>query len=134
MKRIMGWVLAAGLAFGLGGAAGAAPAGAGLAPVRTAAQEQTGALAVKAGWQGRRHGHYRALRHRHVHYRPVHYRHLRHYRPVYYRPVRYRPVHVAPVWGYGAYRRHYRPRCVIRHQTVWSAYGWIQRPVRVCRW
>jgi hypothetical protein len=63
------------------------------------------------------------------HYRPVvTYPARPAYRP-YYRPHRpyYRP--------YGAYRPVYAgPRCFVRPQRVWTAYGWVRRPVRVCRY
>ncbi len=39
----------------------------------------------------------------------------------YYRPHRYygRPV--------------YRQRCFVTNRRVWTGYGWVVRPVRVCR-
>lgn len=46
----------------------------------------------------------------------------------YYGPRRY----------YGGPRRYYgrpvyRPRCFVSHRRVWTGYGWVVRPVRVCR-
>ena len=54
--------------------------------------------------------------------------------------------HVRPLprrygWGapayrpYGYYRpAYYRgPRCWVRPERVWTGYGWVRRPVRVCR-
>jgi hypothetical protein len=47
-------------------------------------------------------------------------------RPVYYRrPIYRRPVYVRP---------YYRPvRCGVVYRRVWNGYGWVSRPVRVCR-
>ncbi|MCB5175290.1 MULTISPECIES: hypothetical protein [Microvirga] len=53
------------------------------------------------------------------------YRARRHYRP--YRHYRYaRPVYGRPVYA--------GRRCFVRPQRVWTDYGWVRRPVRVCRW
>jgi hypothetical protein len=65
---------------------------------------------------------------------------VRHTRPVVVRHVEYRrPVRVHR--PYRAYRphRYYRqaymgPRCRVRPERVWTAYGWATRPVRVCRY
>jgi hypothetical protein len=39
---------------------------------------------------------------------------------------------------YRPYRHHYRrpihrPRCFMTNRRVWTGYGWVVRPVRVCR-
>jgi len=54
------------------------------------------------------------------------YREYRDYRP--YRPYRphYRPYYNRPVYA--------GPRCFFRPQRVWTPYGWVRRPVRVCRY
>jgi hypothetical protein len=69
---------------------------------------------------------------------PVQYR-----RPyVGYAPVQYRRPYRA-YRPYGGGYRPYRPygyhpayvgrRCFVRPQRVWTNYGWVSRPVRVCR-
>lgn len=37
--------------------------------------------------------------------------------------------------GHGRYygRPVYRPRCFFTNRRVWTGYGWVVRPVRVCR-
>ena len=37
--------------------------------------------------------------------------------------------------GHGRYygRPVYRPRCFVTQRRVWTGYGWVVRPVRVCR-
>jgi hypothetical protein len=37
--------------------------------------------------------------------------------------------------GHGRYygRPVHRPRCFVSHRRVWTGYGWVVRPVRVCR-
>ncbi len=37
--------------------------------------------------------------------------------------------------GHGRYygRPVYRPRCFVTNRRVWTGYGWVIRPVRVCR-
>jgi hypothetical protein len=50
---------------------------------------------------------------------------------------------VQQAWHYGRphYRAHrgfygrpvYRPRCFFTNRRVWTGYGWVVRPVRVCR-
>ncbi len=57
-------------------------------------------------------------------------------RPVYGRPVYGRPVYGRPVYGRPVYGRPvYRPRvvCTTRVRLVPTAYGYVRRPVRVCR-
>lgn len=53
-------------------------------------------------------------------------------RPVYGRPVYGRPVYGRPVYGYRPARRP-RTVCTVRYRVVPSAYGYVRRPVRVCR-
>lgn len=45
----------------------------------------------------------------------------------YYGPRRY--------YGRPRYYRRpaYRPRCFVTQRRVWTGYGWVVRPVRVCR-
>ncbi|CAN7640934.1 hypothetical protein LJR009_005773 [Bosea sp. LjRoot9] len=45
----------------------------------------------------------------------------------YYGPRR----HYGPRRFYG--RPVYRPRCFFANRRVWTGYGWVVRPVRVCR-
>jgi hypothetical protein len=45
----------------------------------------------------------------------------------YYGPRRYH----GPRRYYG--RPVYRPRCFYSNRRVWTGYGWVVRPVRVCR-
>ena len=140
MKRMMGLFLKVGLGFGLAlGAATlslAAPVSAGLARTADAAIDSGRALVTDVGY-GRRHygrGHYGR-----GHYgRPVHAR--RYYaRPVYYRPVRYRQVYSAPVYGYGygyGYGRqaYYGANCYVKVRKVYTVYGLVRKPVRICNY
>jgi hypothetical protein len=124
MKRLMGLIVAAGMALGMSSAAGAAPAAQGLQRTAASVAETAGSMVAEVGY---RRGHYRPVyRHRPVQFhRPV-YRH----RPVYYRPV-YRPIYAAPIYR----PRHVGPRCVVRYRAVrgWDGY-YVRRPVRICRW
>ncbi|KPF66764.1 hypothetical protein IP69_14515 [Bosea sp. AAP35] len=50
----------------------------------------------------------------------------------YYGPRRYGPRrYYGPPRYYG--RPVYRPRCFVTQRRVWTGYGWVVRPVRVCR-
>jgi hypothetical protein len=133
MKRIVGWIVAAGICLGLTGMATAAPVSAGAARMTEAAADGGRALVAEVGY---RRGHHRGYHHRAYHGRPV-YRHRvvyhhRHFaRPVYYRPVRHRPVYAAPAY-YGGYG--YGPRCYIKIRKVYTWQGLVRKPVRICRY
>jgi hypothetical protein len=140
MKRMMGLFLGSRfglrLALGFGLALGsvtlsqAAPVSAGLARTADVALDSSRALVTDVGY---RRGHYRR-----AHYgygRPVHAR--RYYgRPVYYsRPVRYRQVYSAPVYGYGyGYPAYYGQSCYIKVRKVYTLYGLVRKPVRICNY
>lgn len=146
MKRILAWMVGAGMTLGAAISAQAAPAASGLHGVDQAATRDAGALTHTVGW---RRGHYyrvsrpvyrpvRVYRHagfyRPVRYaRPVYYRHVRYARPIYYRPIRYRPIYAGPAFARPVYGYGHR-RCFVRYRTFWTAYGYVQRPVRICRW
>lgn len=131
MKRIVAWMVGAGLALAAAASAQASPAASGLQGVNQAAAREAAALTHTVGW--RRGRYYRVSR---PVYRPVRvyrhvgfYRPVRYARPVYYRPVRYaRPIYYRPIYDYGP------RRCFIRYRTFWTGYGYVQRPVRICRW
>jgi hypothetical protein len=128
MDRMMRWCLAAAFLIGLSMAAKAAPVATGWAPVQAVAREAGRDLVSEVGYHRRSRVtfHVGFGRPSYGYHRPVYYRPVR-YRPVYYRPVRYRPVYYAP-------RRFHGPRCVVRYRAVPTAYGWVRRPVRVCRY
>jgi hypothetical protein len=56
--------------------------------------------------------------------RPVFDRHVEYRRP-------YRAYGPPRHWGRPAYAG---PRCFVRPERAWTPYGWVRRPVRVCRW
>jgi hypothetical protein len=43
-----------------------------------------------------------------------------------YRAYRPRPYYARPAYV--------GRRCFVRPERVWTRYGWVRRPVRVCRW
>lgn len=142
MKRMMGLLLKVGLGFGLAlGAATlsqAAPVSAGLARTADAAIDSSRALVMDVGY-GR--GHYGRGHRGRGHYGRGHYGHPGRYyaRPAYYRPVRYRPVYAAPVYGYGyghGYGRpaYYGQNCYIKVRKVYTLYGLVRKPVRICNY
>jgi hypothetical protein len=121
MKRIVRWIMAAGLSLAAVQGAVAAPVSTAAAPMTEAARDNQRALTSQVGYY-----HRRVYRHRPVYYRPV-YRH----RPVYYRPVRYRPVYYRPV----RYRPvYYGPRCYTKWRTVYTWQGIVHKPVRRCHY
>ncbi|MGL4812649.1 MAG: hypothetical protein ACRCXM_12810 [Beijerinckiaceae bacterium] len=124
---------AAAVVMAAGMMAGAPQAQATFSAPAAAMRDGAPALTETAGWRGHRglhRGHGRSVRF-HKPWRPV-------YRPAYYRPGfhrprfyrPWRPAYVAPVY--------YGPRtvCRIRHRQVWTGWGTVWRPVRVCwrRW
>ncbi len=116
MKRMVSWVIAAGLSLAAATIAQAAPIAAGAARTVGAVTENSRALLSEVGYRHHRY-------HRRAYYgRPV-------YRQRYYaRPVYYRPAYAAPAYyGYG-------PRCFIKTRTVYTWQGVIYKPVRVCRY
>jgi hypothetical protein len=122
MKRIVRWMLAAGLCLAAGQGAVAAPVSTAAGAMTEAARDNQRALTSEVGYYHRRV--YRT--------RPVHYRRVYRPRPVYYRPVRYRPVYyAAPV-----YRRpvYYGPRCYTKWRTVYTWQGIVHKPVRRCHY
>ncbi|MGL4437847.1 MAG: hypothetical protein ACRCUE_01105 [Bosea sp. (in: a-proteobacteria)] len=123
MKRILGWVMAAGLCLGISNMAQAAPVSAGSARMTDLAAEGSRAMVNEVGYHRRHYGR--------GHYgRRVYHR--RHYaRPVHYRPVRYRPVYAAPVY-YGGYG--YGPRCYIKIRKVYTWQGLVRKRVRICNY
>ncbi len=132
MKRMMGLFLGLGLGVGLATGAAtmsqAAPVSAGLARTADVAFDNSRALVTDVGY-GRRH-------HGRGHYGRGHYGRGHYGRPIYYnRPVRYRPVYAAPVYGYGyRYPAYYGQNCYIKVRKVYTLYGLVRKPVRICNY
>jgi hypothetical protein len=124
MKRIVRWVVAAGLCLAGGHGAIAAPVSTAAGPMTEAARDNQRALTSEVGYY-----HRRVYRTRPVHYRRVYHPRLVYHRPVYYRPrpvYYHRPVYRRPI--------NYGPRCFTKWRTVYTWQGVVHKPVQRCHY